>query len=664
MALGQVIGNLKVIISGDASSLDASADDAKRSLGGIKSAAGITGAALMALAAAAAAAAIALAYKLTKASMETIDAQSKLAARVGGSTAAVQGLTRAADLAGIPFESLSKSLGTLNARLGEALVTGSGAAYDALQLLGISAQALSEMDVDERIAAMSDRMIELGWSTQQQASFMRDLGIRNQEFINLMQGGGDAIRGATAEIRALGLAVSDIEGVQIEQANDALASMGLVLQSVGNQIAVQLAPYLQGVADAFLDWATEGTNAGDTIKGVIEATIWVVGGLADAIFELQKYFKSLQVVGLAVMARIQEAFYIASTRVQEFGNTIAETYNAVAGIAKLPKIEIDYEGQIAAADTAHQSAYAAYEAAAQANDEFQAMSNGPAPSERLAAWVEDVKAKSAEAAAAAVAAREAISGGNGEIDEDPNSPAAQAAVKRQEEMDAQFEQLRNSLISEEILENESHAKRLEQLAMFYESGRMAESEYRSLRESAEKQHQDKLNEIAAKAQQARDRLQTESINRVVSTMGAISSAIEAGGNDQFGIVKGISVAMALLKGYESIVSSYAAGTAIGGPPVGIAFAALAAATTAAQIAQIMSVGPGSGGTPHAVSAGGSTSSSSGPAGGSNYSTGGGTDRKVIDVRGLSPGQMFDGDSMRYLIEQLRDAQKDGWEINI
>jgi hypothetical protein len=56
--------------------------------------------------------------------------------------------------------------------------------------------------------------------------------------------------------------------------------------------------------------------------------------------------------------------------------------------------------------------------------------------------------------------------------------------------------------------------------------------------------------------------------------------------EAFAVMKAASIASALVKGYESAVSSFAAGSRLGGPIVGGIFAAISIAATSAQIAAI------------------------------------------------------------------------------
>lgn len=80
------------------------------------------------------------------------------------------------------------------------------------------------------------------------------------------------------------------------------------------------------------------------------------------------------------------------------------------------------------------------------------------------------------------------------------------------------------------------------------------------------------------------------VGKVGDILGSLASVMQASGEEGFGVAKGLSVAMAVLKGYEAVTSAYAAGAAIpgGGPITGALYAAAAAAATAAQIANIMS----------------------------------------------------------------------------
>jgi len=238
--------------------------------------------------------------------------------------------------------------------------------------------------------------------------------------------------------------------------------------------------------------------------------------------------------------------------------------------------------------------------------------------------------------------------GSGQADDSEDKKTAKAA----EQAEKRLEVLRTSLLTEEEAEIESYERKLAAIEEFYANRDITEQQYNDMRERLQAQHEEKLTEITKQQQELRNRIQSESINRVASTLDAISSVLEQSGEEQFGIVKALSLASALLKGYEAVTSSYAAGAAIGGPPLGIAYAALAAAQTAAQISQLMSVTSGSSGSP-TVAGGGSApaAAAAGPGQGS-----------TLFIQGINRDDLYSGESLRSLVAQLIQYQRDGGNI--
>jgi tape measure domain-containing protein len=81
---------------------------------------------------------------------------------------------------------------------------------------------------------------------------------------------------------------------------------------------------------------------------------------------------------------------------------------------------------------------------------------------------------------------------------------------------------------------------------------------------------------------------TATTSRIASTLDAIVGAMDTSSKKQFEQAKKLSIASAIIKGFEAAVSSYAAGAKIGGPPLGAAWAAVSLLATGAQIAKIKS----------------------------------------------------------------------------
>jgi hypothetical protein len=231
----------------------------------------------IAVAAAAGAASGAL-IVMTQRSMQNIDAQAKLARAVGGTTAAMQGLTRAGDRAGVQSSELASAATRLNQRLGEVISTGKGA--DAtFKAIGMTASQLANMDVDERFAAIADAMKRAGMSSQEMSFHLRNLGIRQASVITLIQGGGDEIRRSRQMVEDFGVAVSEVDAAQIERANDAAQEVGRVFEGLANQLAVKIAPHIERFSNQF----TELAKAGGPLRGALDNVVAAAGRLMDVL---------------------------------------------------------------------------------------------------------------------------------------------------------------------------------------------------------------------------------------------------------------------------------------------------------------------------------------------------------------------------------------------
>lgn len=108
--------------------------------------------------------------------------------------------------------------------------------------------------------------------------------------------------------------------------------------------------------------------------------------------------------------------------------------------------------------------------------------------------------------------------------------------------------------------------------------------------------------------------------------GNMATLMASSSKKEFQVGKDFAIANALIKGYEAVVSSYAAGAEIGGPWLGAAYAATAAYATKIQIDNIKKqTYSGGGSVSVGGGAGGGISTGSGPAQGTPQSgTGGGT----------------------------------------
>jgi len=146
-------------------------------------------------------------------------------------------------------------------------------------------------------------------------------------------------------------------------------------------------------------------------------------------------------------------------------------------------------------------------------------------------------------------------------------------------------------------------------------------------------------------------------NDVIGNLSNLTDAMGLQGKAAFEVQKDLSIARAVVAGGEAIVHSYNAGAAIGGPPVGFTFAAVAAAATAAQIAAIASTSYQS--TSSVSSTGGSSSST--PAAAAAPVQAGPT----VNVQFLgSANTRYSRDEVLTLIDAINSATNNGAKLNV
>lgn len=164
----------------------------------------------------------------------------------------------------------------------------------------------------------------------------------------------------------------------------------------------------------------------------------------------------------------------------------------------------------------------------------------------------------------------------------------------------------------------------------------------------------KLDEALAAAVISWQQYSAAAMNSMASAAQATASAV----GQQLGMLsqafegnKALAYATAVVKGIESIVSSYAAGARIGGPVVGAAFAATAAAATAGQIAAIGSTSMNSKSMPSARGVANAPTPPQAPG-----------DQRVMNI--TLAGTSYSRDQVRDLIEAMNEEMGDGVQMRV
>lgn len=227
--------------------------------------------------AAGATAAVAGLTVLVSRQLEVIDAQAKMAQRLRTSSESLANLGRAGELAGVSMQQIEVASRSLDINLGKAS-QGIGAQADALEKLGLNADEIAKLPLDERISAINTALKE-NVSVTERAAIAADLfGARGAAAIQMLDPA--TIAEAARQVEIFGLNISDIDAAKVEQANDAMSTFGMLVPGIAQHLTVELAPILKAIGDEFLRSAESagglGTVVQDTARDVTSALAFII----------------------------------------------------------------------------------------------------------------------------------------------------------------------------------------------------------------------------------------------------------------------------------------------------------------------------------------------------------------------------------------------------
>ena len=703
--MAENIGALTVIVGADITGLTSALGQADKHLDTVagRMRGTVNTAGKLALAASAAGAAVATA--LVARSMDAIDTQAKLARQLRATNAGLATLMRAGDLAGVGQEKMTIAVRQLDTAIGEA-IQGTQEYKEAFDRLGLSAEAVSRLDVDQRIAAINRALKENVPAAERAAVagalFGRRLGLAMTEI------DPETLGLARDEVVRLGLAVSEVDSTTIERANDQLSVLGKIAEGAGNRLAVAVAPIIDDITNRIRSMALETEGFKTTIDRAMQAAVNGAANVADVVQGLRVVLKGVEL-----------GFQLFGDSVLAIVGAIVKGWMEIANL--IPGIDIKFEDSFLGI-LLDQSAARIKETKA----ELVALANQPMPGEGLKQWFDEVKARSNQVSEEVVRTRKAAAGmGEGGIRLDPEaqkrleafreslrteeeseraSHAARLAElngflqKRQvsqqefdellekevarhrdalaqidydaaaeeralhEERMGRFQSLRDELADEEKLETERFEDKMRQLQEFRELEFSTEEEHKELMASLEEDHWQRSREIRERAITTIEQFQRASFRRQAQHLAGMitdmTANVTSGSRAMFNINKIAGIAQIALKTPEAIANAYTWGAAFGGPPAGAAMATLAGVAMLAQMNQIRAQQFGGGGGAAPSLAGATPATPVTPvASGSGSSQAGPT--TIVQL----PGTEFTSTrAVRDLFEKFIETQRDGGRL--
>lgn len=255
---------------------------------------------------------------------------------------------------------------------------------------------------------------------------------------------------------------------------------------------------------------------------------------------------------------------------------------------------------------------------------------------------------------------------------------AKKAASLREQLAGQVEAMRREFANPSDQAAMDVEKQQETLRKALEAKAITEQEFRELSLEAELDYQERLNKIREEAREkdvtafeafmgqrikSQEELGQATLKEQASSFAASISAAAKHNQIFFQLEKARAIASALIAARESVVHAYNFGSKIGGPPLGAAFAGIAAAAQAVNIAAIASTSFGS--SSGVAAAGGATpSGTTGNDVVDSSSASNSSNKSVYITLNGSEATSYTKTQIRSLIESINDALGDGSSLKI
>lgn len=258
--------------------------------------------------------------------LNRIDQLTDAAQRIGVTTNALSELRYAANLTGSQAEDLDAALEKLNAGLGDTSEDG-GKASDALKRIGLDSKALAKASPDEAFKQIVANFGKLEIASDRTRFAMDVFGKGGVKILNTLGAGGVELERLSAEARKFGVSISQVDAARVGVAKDSLDRAGAAVEGLGNQLAMNLAPYIEVVAGKFADWFASFSDGGATVTTWVDNVVMGVAWLLDGAASLQSSFTSAFAsiaAGAAKVASFLPSFVVDSDAVKAIASDLSK----------------------------------------------------------------------------------------------------------------------------------------------------------------------------------------------------------------------------------------------------------------------------------------------------------------------------------------------------
>jgi len=226
-------------------------------------------------------------FALTNSTASLGDEVAKTGDKIGINLGTFQELRYAAERSGVATASFDSSLERFVKRLGEAR-SETGAAKKAYEELGLSATELSQLDPDDALAQVADRLDAVENHAQKVALAAQLFGREGVSMLNMLRGGSAGLQQLQADARRTGYVLSEEAARDAETFKDRLLDAQLGLQGMKNTIGAALMPAVSNMMRDLSRWMGENraqvqafaTEFGQRFRAAVPIIVSLAQGVA------------------------------------------------------------------------------------------------------------------------------------------------------------------------------------------------------------------------------------------------------------------------------------------------------------------------------------------------------------------------------------------------
>jgi hypothetical protein len=244
--------------------------------------------------------------RLIAGGLETADSMGKLAQKTGVSIESLSQMRIAADLAGVNIETLAKGMEKISqsAAMASSGVSNQKKTFDALGISTLDAAGKMK-NADELMREVADRFAGINDGAGKTAAAMALFGKAGAEMIPMLNRGGDELDRMAKLSDKLGLTLNGQTTEAAERVNDNFTTMGLALKGAGMAILDRMLPSLVSMTNAMVDAVSNGTALKTMADDLVMAAKVMASGFMTADFVLKSFGDTIG----AVIAAGNEALH-------------------------------------------------------------------------------------------------------------------------------------------------------------------------------------------------------------------------------------------------------------------------------------------------------------------------------------------------------------------